>query len=112
MLWDFLKYISQEELSEEKLIEYIKLNKNKARNVRIDEYKNYLKEHLNVISQKFMIKREIRLKIKELKSEKEDKIDLLEWKLRIEKILMKDDDVDKYFQKMKLSEIKEESKKR
>ena len=48
------------------------------------------------------------MKIKELKSEKEDKIDLLEWKLSIEKMSMKDDDVDVYFKKMKLDEIKEE----
>ena len=59
-----------------------------------------------------MIKRDLRMKIKELKSEKKDKIDLLEWELRMEKISMKDDDVDEYFQKMKLDEIKEESKKR
>ena len=39
-----------------------------------------------------MIKREISMKIKKLKSEKEAKIDLLEWKLRTEKILMKDND--------------------
>ena len=51
------------------------------------------------------------MKIKELKSDKEDKIDILERKLRIEKISEKDDDVDEYFQKMKLDEIKEESKK-
>ena len=61
--------------------------------------KKYLKELEDAISQKFMIKREIRMKIKELKSEKEDKIDLLEWKLRIEKISMKDDGLDEYFQK-------------
>ena len=57
-----------------------------------------------------MIKREIRMKIKEPKSEKEDKVDLLEWKLRIEKISMRDDGVDEYFQKMKLDEIKESKK--
>ena len=50
------------------------------------------------------------MKIKELKSEKEDKVDLLEWKLRIEKISMRDDVVDEYFQKMKLDEIKESKK--
>ena len=58
-----------------------------------------------------MIKREIRMKIKELKPEKEDKIDILQWKLRTEKILIKDNDVDGYFQRMKLNEIKGESKK-
>ena len=51
-----------------------------------------------------MIKRELRMKIKELKSEKEDKVDLLEWKLRMKKISMKDNDVDEYFQRMKLDE--------
>ena len=51
------------------------------------------------------------MKIKELKSEKEDKIDFLEWKLRMEKISVKDNDVDEYFQRMKLDEIKEESEK-
>ena len=39
----FLKYISEEELSEEKLLEYIKLNKNKVQKVWIDEYKKWLK---------------------------------------------------------------------
>ena len=51
------------------------------------------------------------MKIKELKSEKEDKIDFLEWKLRMEKISVKENDVDEYFQRMKLDEIKEESEK-
>ena len=58
-----------------------------------------------------MIKRVLRMKIKELKSEKENKIDFLEWKLRMEKISMKDNDKNEYFQRMKLDEIKEESKK-
>ena len=79
-------YISEQELSEEKLKEYIKLNKNKVQNVWIDEYKKWLKELRDSISQKCMIKREIRMEIKELKSEEEeDKIDILEWKLRTEK---------------------------
>ena len=56
-----------------------------------------------------MIKRDLKMETKELKSEKEDKLDLLEWKLRMEKISMKDNDVDEYFQRMKLDEIKEES---
>ena len=82
----FLIYISEQELSEEKLKEYIKLNKNKVQNVWIDEYKKWLKELRDSISQKCMIKREIRMEIKELKSEEEeDKIDILEWKLRTEK---------------------------
>ena len=98
----FFKYVSEEELSEETLLEYIELNKNKVQNVWIDEYKKYLKEldDGKCMTRKCMTKREIRMKIKELKSEKEDKIDLLEWKLRIEKISIKDDNVDEYFQKM------------
>ena len=52
-----------------------------------------------------MIKRDLRMEIKELKSEKEDKIDLLEWKLRMEKMLMKDNDVDECFQRLKLELI-------
>ena len=55
-----------------------------------------------------MIKRDLMMKIKELKSEKKDKIDLLEWKLRMEKISMKDNDKDEYFQRVKLDDIKEE----
>ena len=39
----FLKYISEEELLEEKLLEYIELNKNKAKIVWIDEFKKWLK---------------------------------------------------------------------
>ena len=46
-----LKYISEEELSEEKLLEYIELNKNKVQNVWIDEYKKYIKELKDAISQ-------------------------------------------------------------
>ena len=107
----FLKHISEEEVSEKELLKYMELNKNKVQNVWIDEYKKYLKELKDSVRQKCMIKREIRMKIKELKSEKEDKIDILEWKLRIEKISMEDEGVDEYFQKMKLDEIKEESKK-
>ena len=38
----FFKYISEEELSEEKLLEYIELNKNKVQNVWIDEFKKWL----------------------------------------------------------------------
>ena len=33
-----LKYISEEELLEEKLLEHIKLNKNKVQNVWMDEF--------------------------------------------------------------------------
>ena len=73
-----LKYISEEELLEEKLLEYIELNKNKVQKVWIDEFKKWLKELTDAIDQKYMIKRELRMKIKKLKSEKQNKIDLLE----------------------------------
>ena len=52
----FFKYITEEELSEEKLLEYIKLNKNKARNDWIDEYKKMAKKLRDSVSQKCMIK--------------------------------------------------------
>ena len=61
----FLKYISEEELSEEKLLEYIELNKNKEQNVWIDEFKKWLKEIRNAIDQKYTVKRELRMEIKE-----------------------------------------------
>ena len=74
----FLKYISEEELSEEelseeKLSEYIELNKSKVQNVWIDEFKKWLKQLRDAIDQKYMIKRELRMKIKELKLEKKKK---------------------------------------
>ena len=106
----FLIYIRRRTIRK-KLLENIVLNKNKVQNIWIDEYKKWLKELRDLVSQKCMIKREIRMKIKELKPEKEDKIDILQWKLRTEKILIKDNDVDGYFQRMKLNEIKGESKK-
>ena len=59
-----------------------------------------------------MIKKELRKEINVLKLKKEDEIDLLEWRLRIEKILMKDSDKDEYFQYTELDKIKEKSKKR
>ena len=52
----FLKYISEEELSEQKLLEYIELNKS----VWIDEFKKWPKELRDAIDQKYMIKRELR----------------------------------------------------
>ena len=109
-LFFFLIYIRRRTIRK-KLLENIVLNKNKVQNIWIDEYKKWLKELRDLVSQKCMIKREIRMKIKELKPEKEDKIDILQWKLRTEKILIKDNDVDGYFQRMKLNEIKGESKK-
>ena len=45
-----------------------------------------------------------------LKSEKEDEIDLSEWRLRMEKIIMEDNDMDEYFQNIELNKIKEKSK--
>ena len=51
LLLSFLKYIS-EELLEEKLLEYIELNKNKKQNVSIDEFKKWLKELRNAIDQR------------------------------------------------------------
>ena len=59
----FLKYISEEELLEEKLLEYIELNKTKVQNVWIDEFKKWLKELRNAIDHKYMIKRDLRMKI-------------------------------------------------
>ena len=53
-----------------------------------------------------MIEKELRKEIKALKSKKEDEIDILEWRLRVEKILMKDDDKDEYFQDNELDKIK------
>ena len=68
------------------------------------------KELRGVIDQENMIKKEARKEINVLKSKKEDEIDLLEWRLRKEKILMKDNDKDKYFQHTELDIIKEKSK--
>ena len=45
-----------------------------------------------------------------LKSEKENEIDLLEWRLRMEKRIIEDNDMDEYFQNIELNKIKEESK--
>ena len=58
------------------------------------------------MNQEYMIKKELVVLI----SKKEDKIDLLKWRLRMEKILIKDNDKDEYFQDMELDEIKEKSK--
>ena len=60
--------------------------------------------------QENMIKKELRKETNVLKSKKEDEIDLLEWRLRMEKILMKDNDIDEYFQYTELDKIKEKSK--
>ena len=53
-----------------------------------------------------MIEKELRKEINALKSKQEDEIDILEWRLRVEKILMKDDDKDEYFQDNELGKIK------
>ena len=57
-----------------------------------------------------MTKKELRKEANVLKSKKEDEIDLLEWRLRMEKILMKDNDIDEYFQYTELDKRKEKSK--
>ena len=58
------------------------------------------------IDQENMIKKELTKEINVLKLKKEDEIDLLEWRLRMEKILMKDSDKDEYFQYTELDKIK------
>ena len=55
-----------------------------------------------------MVKRTKRGKkeINVLKSKKEDEINLLEWRLTMEEILMKDSDKGEYFQYTELGKIK------
>ena len=48
--------------------------------------KKRLKELRETIDQENMIRKEIRKELNKLKSKKEAEIDLLEWRLRIEKI--------------------------
>ena len=62
------------------------------------------------MNQEYMIKKELEKEVIVLISKKEDKIDLLKWRLRMEKILIKDNDKDECFQDMELDEIKEKSK--
>ena len=69
----------------EKLLEYIELNRNKVHYVWIDEFKKWLKELREIIDQERIIKKELRKEMDVLKSKKEDEIDLLEWRLRMEK---------------------------
>ena len=57
-----------------------------------------------------MIEKELRKEINALKSKTEDEIDILEWRLSVEKILMKYDDKDEYFQDNELDKIKQKSK--
>ena len=59
-----------------------------------------------MLDQKSMIEKELRKEINVLKSKQDDEIDILEWRLRVEKILMKDDDKDEYFQDNELDKIK------
>ena len=47
---------------------------------------------------------------KDIKIGKEDEIDILEWRLGMEKIIMEDNDMDEYFQNIELNKIKEKSK--
>ena len=63
-----------------------------------------------MFDQENMITKELRKEINVLKSKKEDEIDLLKWKVRLEKILMKTVDKDAYFHGRKLDKIKEKSK--
>ena len=76
----------------------------------IDEVKKWLKELREVHDQVRMITGELQKEKYILKSKKEVEIDLLEWRLRMEKILMKDNDQDEYFQYIELHKIKEKSK--
>ena len=59
-----------------------------------------------------MIRGELKKEKDILKSKKDDEIDLLEWRLRMEKILMEDDDKDEYFQYIELHKINEKSKRK
>ena len=83
---------------EEELLESIKLNRNKVQYVGTDEFRKWLKELREVIDQENMIKKELRKEIHVLKPKKEDEIDILERRLRMEKILTNDNDKDEYFQ--------------
>ena len=59
-----------------------------------------------MLDQRSMIEKKLRKEINALKSKKEDEIDNLEWRLRVEKILMKDDDKDEYYKIMnKINEL-------
>ena len=59
-----------------------------------------------MIDQERIIKRELRKEIIVLKAQKEYEIDLLEWRLTMERILMKDNDKGEYFQYTELEKIK------
>ena len=76
----------------------------------INEYKKWLKEYRKVIDQVKIISEKLQEEKKIIKSTKEDKIDLLEWRLRMEKIIMEDKYTDEYFPNIELNKIKEKSK--
>ena len=57
-----------------------------------------------------MIKKELKKELNVLKSKKDDETDLLEWRLRMGKILMKDNDKNEYFEYTELEKIKEKPK--
>ena len=59
-----------------------------------------------MFDQERISKKELRKEIDVLKSKKEDEIDLSEWRLRTEEILMNDNSKDEYFQYMELAKIK------
>ena len=105
-LRDAFKMNFNDDVSEEELLEYIKWNRGKVQYVWTDEFKKWLKEVREVFDQEHMIKKELRKGINVSKSKNEDEIDVLEWRLRMEKIVMKDNDKDEYFQYMKLDKIK------
>ena len=66
-------YNYNDDVSEEELLEYIKLNRNKVQYVWIDEFKKWLKELREVIDQENMIKKELKKDINVLKSKKKMK---------------------------------------
>ena len=98
--------IFNDEALKEQLRKYIELNKDKLNYIWINEYKKWLKEYRNVIDQVRIISRKLQVEKNILKLEKEDEIDLLEWRLRMEKIIMEDNDIDEYFQNIELNKIK------
>ena len=97
-------------LLEEELLEYIELNRNKVQYVWIDEFQNLLKELREMIVQESMVEKELRKEINVLKLIKENEIDFLEWRLRMKKISMEDNDKDEYFQHMEFKKKKVKSK--
>ena len=62
--------------------------------VWIDEFKKWFKELREVYEQVRMIRGELQKEKDILKPKKEDQINLLEWRLKMEKILMEHNDKD------------------